>query len=816
MVAPLAGLRVLDISEGVAAPFCAKLLGDLGADVVKVERPEGGDWARGRGPFPGGVLDREQSAAFFYFNTSKRGVTLDSATAEGRELLGRLVRRFDVVVSGETEGELAARGIGFEQLRSWDERVILTTVTGFGSDGPHAGWSWGHLIACAVGGWARTCGLGDREPLQAGGAITETLTGAFAASATLLAVLGRKAHGHGEHVDVSAQEAVLAGALFPTLRYEYTGEIPERNSEFGPGPSFILPTREGYIGVNVLTAAQWELMCQFMGRPDIAENPRYAGRERLRWAAEIGEMFEEALGDRSAEEMFHEGETWRVPFGLVPSMAEMLEMPPHVERGFFVDLEHPVAGTVAVPGVSYKSTATESRPYRPPLLGEHNDEVIAELAASEAEERATSEAAVVADGEVPGPLAGLRILDLSMFFSGPLAMQISGDAGADVIKVESVQRIDGWRGAMSFDVERPWERSPNFNWVNRSKRGITLNLTDERGAEILKRLVAEADVLIENYTPRVMGNFGLDYETLRAINPRLVMMSMPGFGADVSWRDYVAFGMSTEQMAGISHLTGYAGERPIFTGMNGGDPFVGVIAANALFAALYHREQTGEGQHIDLSQVESCTLFVGDAVTGWTLAGHDPERVGNLHPTHAPHGTYPCADDRWIAIDCQSDAQWATLAGLIGKPEWASAGSPYATAAGRLDGRAEIDAAIGEWTRAQSTSKGQIELAEELQASGVAAGAVLSGPELLADPQLASRGGFLEQDRPEIGMKHYPNQPYRFRFAKSPPNRRSPLLGEHTNEVLSEVLGMSEAELAELERDDVTGTVPIAARAPVG
>ena len=412
------------------------------------------------------------------------------------------------------------------------------------------------------------------------------------------------------------------------------------------------------------------------------------------------------------------------------------------------------------------------------------------------------------DASVPPPLAGLKILDLSMFFSGPLAMQIAGDAGADVIKVESVQRIDGWRGAPVADVERPWERSPNFNWVNRSKRGITLNLTDPRGTDILKRLVVDADVLIENYTPRVMGNFGLDYETLREINPRLIMMSMPGFGADVSWRDYVAFGMSTEQMSGISHLTGYADGPPIFTGMNGGDPFVGVIAACALLSALQHRERTGEGQHIDLSQVEACTLFVGDAVTGWTLAGHDPGRTGNAHPTHAPHGIYPCLEDGWISIECQTDEQWATLAGLMGRPEWASEGSPCVTALGRLEERATIDAAIAEWTR----SRGHLELMDELQALGVPARAVASGPELLDDRHLAARGGFLVQDRPEIGVKHYPNQPYRFRFAASPPDRRAPLLGEHTTEVLRERLGMSDEKLARLERDDVIGTVPIAAR----
>lgn len=810
MVAPLAGLRILDISEGVAAPFCAKLLADLGADVVKVEPPEG-DRARALGPFPGGVPDPEASAAFFYLNTSKRGAVLDLGSAEGRERLRALVARYDVVIAGETEGELAARGIGFEQLRAWNDRVVLTTISGFGSEGPYAGYEWSHLIACATGGWARTCGLPDREPLQAGGAITETLTGAFAAAATMLAVLGRAAHGGGEHVDVSAQEATVAGALFPTLRYEYAGEIPERNSSRGPGPSFILPTREGLLGVNVLTAAQWELLCRFLGRPDILEDPRYAGRERIRFADEIREAFAEAVRDRTAEAIFHEGEIWRVPFGLVPDLGGIVAMPPHVERGFFVTLDHPVAGRVAVPGVPFKSTATDPRPFRPPLLGEHTQEVLAEVAAAtSAAAPAVAGARGGSNGRHPAPLAGLRIVDLSMFFSGPLATQIAGDAGADVIKVESVQRIDGWRGsALTAGVDRPWERSPNFNWVARSKRGITLNLTDPRGVALVKRLIADADVVIENYTPRVMGNFGLDYETLRALNPRLVMMSMPGFGADVSWRDYVAFGMSTEQMSGISHLTGYAGGPPLFTGMNGGDPFVGVIAATALLGALHHRDRTGEGQHIDLSQVESCTLFIGDALTGWTLAGHDPGRVGNHHPTMAPHGTYPCAgEDEWIAIACRSDAQWAALASMMGRAEWAAPGSPCATAAGRLAEREAIDRAIAEWTRGCE----HLALMHVLQAAGVPAGAVMSGPELLADAHLAARRSLIPQGRPGVGVKHYPAQPYRFRFAASPPERRAPLLGEHTAEVLRELLGVSVDELAALERDDVTGTVPLAAR----
>lgn len=806
MAAPLAGLRVLDIGEGIAASFCARLLGDLGADVVKVEQPGTGDCLRALGPFPGGVADQERSAPFFYFNASKRGITLDLASADGKLQFERLVRRYDVVVSSATSGALAAQGFGFDQLQAWNDRVILTNVSGFGSEGPRAGYAWSHLVACAVGGWARTCGLPDREPLQAGGTIAESLAGAFAAAATLSAVIGRERHGHGEHIDVSGQEAALCAALFPSLRYEYSGELPGRDSSVGPGPSFILPSREGFIGVNVLTGAQWSMLCEFLGRPDIADNPRFAGRARLQLAAEIREAFEEAVRDRTAEELFHEGEAWRVPFGLVPTMAEIVHLPPHRERGFLVRLDHPVAGPVQLPGVPFKSTSTAATPYRPPMLGEHNAEVFAE--SEEQPDPAPGGGTAPRPGSKPRPLEGLRIVDLSMYFSGPLVTQILGDAGADVIKVESVQRIDGWRGAAVAGVSRPWERVPNFNWVNRSKRGITLNLADPRGAAIVKRLVAVADVLIENYTPRVMANFGLEYSVLRDINPGLVMLSMPGFGADVSWRDYVAFGMSTEQMSGISHLTGYAGGPPIFTGTNGGDPFVGVIGATSLLAALHHRERTGEGQHLDLSQVEACTLFVGDAITAWTLAGYDPGRTGNDHAAHAPHGIYPCRDDGWIAIDCQSDEQWAALARLLGRLEWADPASPFAKVAGRLAERRTLDAAIAAWTQSRS----HIELMDELQAQGVPAGAVMSGPELLDDPQLAARGAFIVQDREGIGPKHYPNQPYRFRNAAPTPDRRAPYLGEHTAEVLREYLDISDEELAELERDDVIGTLPLAAR----
>ena len=341
----------------------------------------------------------------------------------------------------------------------------------------------------------------------------------------------------------------------------------------------MLPTRDGYVGLNALTLVQWHMLCKFLGREDVASDDYYQG---ISWAKpderleEIREIFCEALENKTAEELFHEAQKWRVPFGLVPSLRELFLMTPHLERGFFQEIESSDSSVYQVPGVPFKSENAETDLKRAPLLGEHTEEVISRFDGSDQmiiEREATSEELN------PLPLTGIRVVDLSMFFAGPVAAQVLADAGAEVIKVESIQRIDGWRSSGTVtEQELPsWEASPYFNWVNRNKKDITLDLTDTRGADIVKKLVAEADILVENYTPRVMENFGLSYETLKSINPRLVMISLSGYGQEGSWRDYVAFGMSTEQMSGVAHLTGYENEGPLYTGMTGGDLFSGIM-----------------------------------------------------------------------------------------------------------------------------------------------------------------------------------------------------------------------------------------------
>lgn len=404
----------------------------------------------------------------------------------------------------------------------------------------------------------------------------------------------------------------------------------------------------------------------------------------------------------------------------------------------------------------------------------------------------------------PAPLEGVRIVDLTMFMSGPLTTLMAADLGADVIKVEAIQRLDGWRG-VGRGGDRAWEKSGAFNWINRSKRGVTLNLADPRGAALLKRLVAVSDVVVENYTPRVMDNFGLGYEELQAVNPALIMISMPGFGRRGSWRDYTAFAWTTEQMSGICHLTGYPDSGPLFTGTTCGDPLAGLMGGIALMAALNHRRRTGQGQYVDLSQTEAATAFVGDVLTEVQVSGRETPRLGNGNPSMAPHGVYPCRGDRWIAIACTSDEDWGMLWSLM---QPSIDGEPvrprYVSFEERIASRSEIDDRVAAWTGRQDAD----ELMHALQARGIPAGVVMHPSDLLGDPHLRARDFFILQERVGLEPEEYFGQPFRLSDATLPPPRPAPYLGGSNREVLGELLGLSDVELRELEEGLVIGSEP--------
>jgi crotonobetainyl-CoA:carnitine CoA-transferase CaiB-like acyl-CoA transferase len=398
----------------------------------------------------------------------------------------------------------------------------------------------------------------------------------------------------------------------------------------------------------------------------------------------------------------------------------------------------------------------------------------------------------------------LRVLDISMGWAGPLVGQMFAEMGAEVIKVEDTHHFDWWRGSLSMAPPemQPIERAAVFNTANRGKRGVTLDLASVRGIEILKRLIEVSDILIENFSPGVMDRLGLAYEAVRAINPRLIMISMPSFGSDGPESNARGYGNTVEAMAGVTGLTGYHdGDGQRYTLSNAlGDPVGGLHGVFALMVALRERERSGRGQLIELAQVESLIPFVADAMLDFQFTGKVPAARGNRHREHAPHGIYRCAgDDNWIALACESDEQWRSLARALGIDD-----KRFAIASDR---KANEDALDAELSRAIANLSAD-DCVARLRDADVLVAPVNSAPAVMADPQIQGREYFVAIDRAVVGTHLYPGAVARLPDTPLRADTPAPLLGEHNRQVFADLLAMTDEEITELERSGVIGSSP--------
>ena len=415
------------------------------------------------------------------------------------------------------------------------------------------------------------------------------------------------------------------------------------------------------------------------------------------------------------------------------------------------------------------------------------------------------------------PLEGVRVIDLAMFWAGPMATRLLADMGAEVIKVESLGHIDPWRGPVKpipklkerfkvkIESDRLYNCSVIFNLQNRNKYGITLDLSTSQGKDVLKRLVKIADVVLENYSPRVMPSLGLDYPVLKEINPQIIMMSMPALGRTGPEKDLRAFGQTIDCMSGMAYLTGYLGEEPMLqSGLSYGDPLSGMNAAFAVVSALHYRRQTGKGMHIDLSQLEGVIGFNADAVMDYTMNGRVRERIGNRDRSMAPYGCYRCkGEDQWVVIAIPNDEAWQKFCQAIGESSWGE-DTRFSDVLGRYHHQDELDKLIEAWT----ISYDHYQVMRILQKVDVPAGPVLDAKELLEEPHLKERRLFEMVTHPEAGTHPYIGA--YAKFSKTPISIRmpAPCLGEHNQYVFGELLGMSQVEMAQLEEQGIIGTNP--------
>ena len=417
-------------------------------------------------------------------------------------------------------------------------------------------------------------------------------------------------------------------------------------------------------------------------------------------------------------------------------------------------------------------------------------------------------------------LEGLRILDLTHVWAGPTCNKLLGDMGAEVIKVESAKRMDTVRGEANpaavgggfypdgITGKRPWNRTGHFNDRNRSKVGICLDLTHPKGIEAVKRLVAVSDVVAESFRVGVMDRFGLSYEELKKVKSDIIMISLYSQGATGPEKTYGSFGATLEQTAGVASFTGYIGGHPTTSGTFFPDPVVALLGAGTILAAVRHRNRTGQGMYIDLSQRETTTNVVGEAIMDYTMNGRIWEPMGNRHLVYAPQGVYRCSgDDMWVAITVRSDADWANLCVLMGNPELAM-DERFGDVISRRHHQDELDGIVTAWTQPQDA----YEVMHKLQKSGVPAGVAQKGSQILADPHFAARGFWEVVSHPEAGTHPYLSRP--FKHSKTPGSSRmhAPLLGQHTEQVLRDIGGFSEEEIKELAELGITSNIPPGAR----
>jgi crotonobetainyl-CoA:carnitine CoA-transferase CaiB-like acyl-CoA transferase len=756
---PIGDLRVVEVSDRIAGGYCGKLLVDAGADVVKVE-PATGDSLRrftASGAVPPSGTD---SPVFSYLNAGKRSVTTISED---------LLVRADVVIVTATMSAALERGVDPHRLLEVAPNCIVVTISDFGWTGP---WAERPATEFTLQAWSGLTGFrGDPAgpPISIGGEIGEYMGGAVAAYGALALRRRVRRGGPGGHLDLSMLEAITLMQSGEWLHSQLLAVPPVTRTIEVPS---IERAMDGYVGISMVTGQQWLDFAAMVDCPEFTEIPEL--RFQLgRWAHRdwIREKIGPWMRERTVEEIVELGQLFRLPIAPLGNGSTIPDMDHMRERGVFV--ENP-AGFRQPRAPWLMSVAAPAPLRRAPSVGQADDDPPWPPRQS-----------VVATPSSQRPLAGVRIVDLTAFWAGPSATHSLAAFGADVIKVESIQRPDGIRysGGMRTDVDDWWEYGWVFHAMNTNKRSVTLDLESEEGVRLFKAMVSQADAVIENFSPRVMDQFELGADVLLALNPRLVMVRMPAFGLTGPWRDRVGFAPTMEQIAGLAWVTGLPDGPPIAP-RGACDPLAGAHAAVALLAALEFAEQTGRGQLVEVPMIESVLNVTATQPIEFEVFGQILSRRGNRGHADALQDLYRCAgEDNWIAITARTPSQRGTLADLMGGP----------------------DTPIADWTAAQDLET----LVEMLAGAGIPAAAVVSPSLVTQNPQLRHRGFFERLDHPSTGEGLYPCQPFARpdgtdKWLLRPP----PTLGQHNNEVLTELCGVTDADLERLAAQGVIGTRP--------
>ena len=780
---PLGGVRVIDFTDG-AAGFAGRFLADLGADVVLVEPPNGAASRRAQPQFQGHGLQ------FATAHANKRGVVIDVGTAQGRQQLLGLAQGADIFLESHPPGHLAGLGVGQEAMRKRNPRLVVVSVTNFGQTGPYRDYKASEAVFTAMSSLLTRSGAPGREPLVPPGELATQTAAVDVAYAALLAYFKAQRGGGGDYLDCSLFDLVVQD-LDPGFGMAGTATMGQPLYNMAPGrPDVrmmypIVPCADGHVRMFIASAKQWRALFNWIGEPEELADPaleQIFGRF-MNWG-KIRPALVDFFADKSRDEIVAHGSHLGIAVAPLNTAHEILTSDHIRQRKAFVEGEIAPGVRAAVPNgyLEFDDDRAGFR-HRAPELGEHTAEVLAEPP------RPVAIAGTDVDAR---PLAGVRVLDLGVIVVGAETGRQLADQGAEVIKVENRAFLDGAR-----QMDAAGKVGYSCALGNRNKRSLGLNLRSDAGKSLFARLVGCSDVVLTNFKPGTLDSLGLGYDQLKAINPRIIVVESSALGSTGSWSRRMGYGPLVRATVGLTALwrhpdapEGFGDDQTVYP-----DHAAARVGAAGVVAALIERERTGVGQRISVAQME--TVFC-QLATEYARESLDPGTMvakGNCGEFDAPAGVYQCTgDDAYCAVTVDGDDDWAKLAKVMGRADLADK-PEYATAAGRVAHRDELDAVLREWISPLTPLQAQ----DRLQAGGVAAGAAVHVKDLLTEPHLAARHrlGELSQPGYEAPLEVFMG-PALFENIPEPELRPAPAMAADTRDICRGLFDMSDAEVDEL------------------
>lgn len=780
----LSGLKIIDLSTDICGPYHSKLFADAGAEVIRIESADKdntrADSLRGQ-------------ALFDFLNASKKSCILELATEQGRQDFLELVKTADMVVEDFPGSGLEELGLSPDILRKQNSKLVVVSISAWGRQGPFSKYPANEFTLQSWVGSIAYRGIPEQQPFGVGGQLGDYMTAASAAAASMASVLVAQKTGQGIHLDISKYEAMTTS--FVTHHHILETFDPGGTRASGRVieiPS-IEPTSDGWVGFCAITGQQFQDFCVLIGDDEMSSDERFSNFDnRMENRDEAWEKIANYTLKHKTQEIVEKATQLRIPVAPIGNGENVLENEHFGERGIFV--RNPKG--FMQPRVPFQMEKTEFQEFlSAPELGEHTKEI-----KNQAAKGKTKNSSSKGHTKNHPYLKGIRVCDLSAFWAGPMATSFLAALGAEVIKVESPKRPDGMRFAGSPPKEKMWEWSPVFHGSNVNKSAITLDISTEQGMGLLKKLISKSDVVVENFSPRVMENWGLTWEVIKEINPNAIMLRMPAFGLDGPWKERTGFAMTIEQASGLAFRTGDSNGRPMVP-RGVCDPLGAMHSVFALLLALKHRQETGEAQLVEVPLIEVGLNVAAEQVVEWSANKNLLTRIGNRSLRIAPQGIYPCmGSDSWVCISMDCDAHWTGFTKLIGADELESLDSLEK----RQNAHNQIDDAISAWTKTQERDVA----VDAISSLGIPAAPVITGRESINNSQLAARGFHQWLEHPVAGKVPYPSFPIKFGDKYLEIKTPAPTLGQHNEEVLRNILDMSQAEISQLEAEGVIGTEP--------